>query len=60
MEFAYKFIEILSKSVEKNGNKELTTLHLLNIVKMCVDLVESDQETHDKRLEQIINEIYTH
>ena len=60
MEFAYKFIEVLSKSIEINGNKELTTQHLLNIVKLCVTSIEVDEERHQQMLDEAMNEIYTH
>ncbi len=58
MEFAYKLIDILSKSVEKNGDKPLTTLHLLNIVKMCVKSVEEDEIRLQDNLDQALTEIY--
>lgn len=58
MEFAYKFIEVLSKSIEKNGNKELTTLHLLNIVKLCVRSIEIREEEYQKMLDEAMMEVY--
>jgi hypothetical protein len=58
MEFAYKFIEVLSKSIEKNGNKELTTQHLLNIVKLCVKSIETNEERHQQMLDEAMMEIY--
>ena len=58
MEFAYKFIEVLSKSIEKNGNKELTTQHLLNIVKVCVKSIEIDEERHQQGLDDALTGIY--
>lgn len=58
MEFAYKFVEVLTKSIEKNGNKELTTQHLLNIVKLCVKSVEIDEERHQQALDGALTEIY--
>jgi len=58
MEFAYKFVEVLTKSIEKNGNKELTTQHLLNIVKLSIKLVEIDEKIHQKVLDDVLTEIY--
>lgn len=58
MEFAYKFIEVLSKSIEKNGNKELTTQHLLNIVKLCVKSIETNEERNQQMLDEAMMEIY--
>lgn len=58
MEFSYKFIEVLSKSIEKNGNKELTTQHLLNIVKLCVKSIETHEERHQQMLDEAMTEIY--
>ena len=58
MEFAYKFIEVLSKSIEKNGNKELTTQHLLNIVKLCVKSIETHEVRHQQMLDEAMMEIY--
>ena len=56
--FAYKFIKVLSKSIEKNGNKELTTQHLLNIVKLCVKSIETNEERHQQMLDEAMMEIY--
>ena len=58
MEFAYKFVKVLTKSIEKNGNKELTTQHLLNIVKLCIKSVEIDEERHQQVLDDALTEIY--
>ena len=58
MEFAYKLIEVLSKSIDKNGNKELTTQHLLNIVKLCVKSIETNEERHQQMLDEAMMEIY--
>lgn len=58
MKFAYTLIEVLSKSIEKNGNKELTTQHLLNIVKYCVRSVEKDEERHQHGLDETLMGIY--
>ena len=58
MKFACKFIEVLSKSIEKNGNKELTTQHLLNIVKLCVKSVSIDEQMHQQMLDDAMTEIY--
>ena len=58
MKFAYKFIEVLSKSIEKNGNKELTAQHLLNIVKLCVKSIETNEERHQQMLDEAMMEVY--
>ena len=58
MEFAYKFVEMLAKSIEKNGSKELTTQHLLNIVKLCIKSIEIDEQRHQQGLDDALSEIY--
>lgn len=58
MEFAYKFIDVLTKSIEKHGNKELTTQHLLNIVKLCVKSIEIEENKHQELLDEAMMEIY--
>lgn len=59
MGFAYKLVDVLTKSIEKNGNKELTTQHLLNIVKLCIKSIEIDEEKHQQMLDDALTEIYT-
>lgn len=58
MKFAYRFIDVLTKSIEKNGNKELTTQHLLNIVKLCVKSIETEENEHQEILDEAMMEIY--
>ena len=58
MKFAYKFVEVLTKSIEKNGNKELTTQHLLNIVKLCIKSIEINEEYHQQILDDALTEIH--
>lgn len=50
MEILELLIEVLEKSVAKNGNIPLTNQHLLNIVKMAKKWKEKDddlQSTYD-------------
>ena len=42
-----KIIEILEASVKKNGEKPLTTLHLLNILKMAERIEDSEEGLTD-------------
>lgn len=57
MEFAYKLSEMLAKSIEKNGNKELTMRHLLNIVNFCIKSIEIDDIKHQQILDDISTEM---
>jgi hypothetical protein len=56
MEFAYKLLEVLTKSVEKNGDQEITTKHLLNIVKMCIRQVEADDLEHQQNIDEALSD----
>jgi EAL domain-containing protein (putative c-di-GMP-specific phosphodiesterase class I) len=56
MEFAYKLEEVLTKSVEKNGEQQMTTKHLLNIVRMCIRQVEADDIEHQQKIDDALND----
>jgi len=58
MKFAHILAEILEKGIEKNGNKPLTTLHLLNIVKLCIKIEEKRCYKSEKLIEEAYMEIY--
>jgi hypothetical protein len=45
-------IEVLEKSVKKNGEIQLTNRHLLNILKMAVDVEQ--QRSKDRWMESSI------
>jgi len=49
-------IEILEASVKKNGEKPLTNLWLLNILKMCQTSAELDELEDDWK--EMVNDIY--
>lgn len=58
MGFAYLLAEILEKGIEKNGNKPLTTLHLLNIVKLCIKIEGQRCYKNEKLMDEAYMEIY--
>ncbi len=49
-------IEILKKSIEKNGEIVITNKHLLNIIKMAIRKEKEDEKRSN--MEGCVNEIY--
>ncbi len=49
-------IEILEASVKKNGEKPLTNLWLLNILKMCQTSIELDELEDDWK--EMVNDMH--
>lgn len=56
--FPCRVIEILEKSIQRNGVKPLTNLHLLNIIKLCVKSIDDEEEELRQRLDEVQTEIY--
>lgn len=57
MEITDKLIEVLTNSINKNGNKELTTLHLLNMLKLSVKLHNQEVEAFDQLCDEALMDI---
>ena len=57
MTFSEALIQTLTTSIKNQGNKPLTTLHLLNIVKLCDKMVENESVKQDELIDEILNNL---
>jgi hypothetical protein len=48
--FLELLITVLTASIKKHGSKPLTTLHFLNMCKMCLRIIQKDSEKMMKTL----------
>lgn len=51
-------INILERSVNNNGNKVLTTQHLLNIIKLAQRIDENQKDELSKKLDEALMQDY--
>jgi hypothetical protein len=58
MDFAYKLLDVLTKSIEKNGDQPLTTQYLLNITRFCIKSINLEEQIMQQHLDEAETEIY--